>query len=313
MKNSTSIILSITAAAALLFTACVDEPIFESSTGQGKITLITTWANRTAGVAIPASYAVHIGKYATTVSGEKNTFDNLFQPATYRTHIYNSAEKITVEGNIATVATMVEPEPSQVSTNQWDQDPIRVESMPGWLFSAAEDFVVEGNKDYIFTVPMTQQVRELKCVLKIAGGPAPINIASVHIMGVAQSINLDTNELGGFGAVDQLLERPNTDASSLTTTFHLLGFVPYQGRPIINKQSIAPSATASKVVQLQTMILFEDRIFEGVFASDNLYELLPKFNQDKHLPVTLEATLTMSQLEGTQPTLSAWRVASTPK
>lgn len=202
--------------AALLLAACdVKDPIYNTPHPEmGKITLTTDWTQRGAGIDIPASYTVSMGDYSGTVSGATHTIDRLFDPGTYRAHIYNTPQNITVSGTTASVSGGTVPA-AQTSTF--------VNDAPGWLFTCALDVKIEKDKGQAFTAKMQQQVRQLTLVIEPKGGTME-KVASVTgvLSGVAGTLNIENGEHGTPSNVALTFTKDASDGN-WKATVRLLG------------------------------------------------------------------------------------------
>ncbi|WP_294559126.1 FimB/Mfa2 family fimbrial subunit [uncultured Bacteroides sp.] len=241
----------------------VKDPIYNTPhPGHGKITLTTDWTNRTAGIDIPASYTVVTGDYATVVSGASNTLDRLFEPGTYRAHIYNTPEHITVSGTVVTVAG---------ASGNVDGVGQFVQEMPGWLFTSTVDAAIEKDTDYELTAIMQQQVRQLTFVIEPTGGTInQIESIEGYLSGAAGTLDIDTGTHGSASNVALEFARIATgaDAGKWSATVRLLG-------------------TAGAQQRLHAQIRFADNRPTAVPLDSDLSAELSAFNTDKRTPLTL--------------------------
>lgn len=241
----------------------VKDPIYNTPhPGHGKITLTTDWTNRTVGIDIPASYTVVTGDYATVVSGASNTLDRLFEPGTYRAHIYNTPEHITVSGTVVTVAG---------ASGNVDGVGQFVQEMPGWLFTSTVDAAIEKDTDYELTAAMQQQVRQLTLVIEPTGGTIS-NIESIsgYLSGAASTLDIDNGTHGNASnvALEFAQVTDGANAGKWSATVRLLGTVGTQQRLI-------------------AIIKFTGGKPGDLTLDSDLTADLSAFNTDKKTPLTL--------------------------
>ena len=255
MQNRTFIIGI--AATLLLCTACIKEEIYDTAHPQhGTITLLTDWSRIGSGLSVPESYTVQVDTYSASVSGRRNTIDNLFQPGSYQSVIFNTAERVTVKDAQATVAT---------TSNDY------IETMPGWLFSAVKDVVIERDHEYTVTATMVQQVRELNLAIRPTGGSAAqIATVSATLSGVAQQLDLRNGTLSRERSIQLAFVRQAD--GTYKATAHLLGI-------------------ATDTPQLDVKVAFVGSTPQEVQQKYPLDQQLKTFNQNKQTPLTLEAQL----------------------
>lgn len=199
-------ILIAVAAAAMLLTACdVKDPIYETAhPDHGKITLTTDWSGIGVGITAPQTYMVKVGDYSATVTGHTNTIDNLFVPDTYRAHIHNTADNITVSGTTATAD--------------------HTAGTLGWFFSCAMDATIEKDKHHQFTAVMKQQVVEITFTVTPSGGTADkIESITGVLGGVAGAMNIDNGQRSDASSVAMVFVKQPDNAWK--ATIRLLGIV----------------------------------------------------------------------------------------
>jgi hypothetical protein len=250
-------------------TSCVKEPLYNTDhPNHGRIISLTTdWTNRGEGINIPGNYTLKAGDYTTTLSGTTNEVNNYFEAGAYHINIWNTANNIAVAGTTATADYSNEP---------------------GWFFTGAQDAVIEKDRDYAFTVPMQQQVRQLTLELEITGD-AKDRLTSIEasLSGVAGAINIDNGNPVG-DAVSVALDFIRRDAINRVSTIRLLGITG-------NTQTL-------------TLVLH----FEGGNPSSytipcDLSDQLAAFNADKKTPLTLNATSVITPTEaGFTATIDDW-------
>lgn len=245
------------AASVVLLAACnVKDTIYDTEhPSHGTVTLTTDWSHIGTGLTAPASYTVKVGYFEAPVSGTSNTIDYLFAPDTYRILVYNTPEQITVSGSEATVVA-----PSGDVAN-----------MPGWLFTAAQDVVIEKDTDLAIMATMQQQVRELTLVISPTGGATDrIERIESTLSGVAGTLNLANGTHAEPSKVSPTFTRitEGADAGKWSATVRLLG-------------------TAGAEQKLRAKLLFSGNSPTPVFLDSDLSALLADFNANKREPLTL--------------------------
>lgn len=268
-------ILTAISALLLLFSSCIKEDIYETAHPEkGQITLVTDWSKKGSGIATPESYTVRVGAYSATLKGERNTLANLFDPGAYHALVFNMPDKITVKGEMATVASASAE---------------LIESMPGWLFCGNGDVTLEKDKDYSVTVGMIQQVRELNLLLQPTGGTVnKITSATATLSGVAQSLDMRSGAL--------------TTEKSVALTFAKQPDGKY-------KATLRLLGIASAVPKLTVKIAFTGGAPGDLQQIYDLSAALKTFNTDKHLPLSLEAQVIETPTgAGFTASITDWRI-----
>ncbi|GHT20150.1 hypothetical protein AGMMS4957_06180 [Bacteroidia bacterium] len=148
-----------------------------------EITLTTDWTDRTEGIAVPDSYTVVIDdNQSLNYTAPTNPLP-LLSEGTYPMLVYNTAEKITVSGTTATVATAGDT----------------VDSTPGWFFASTPEIVV-ADRDSSITVAVQQQIRQLTIELTVTEGDATrITGTTATLSGIANTLDIATNTHSGSG------------------------------------------------------------------------------------------------------------------
>lgn len=241
----------------LVLTSCVKEDIYNTAhPDKGQIALVVDWSKRGTGISMPQSYTVEVGTYATTISGERNTIDNLFLPDTYHALVFNTAEKIMAREAKATVSS---------AENGY------IESLPGWLFAYAADITIEKDKGYTLTAIMEQQVRELNLFIEATGGTVgKVTSVTATLSGVAQQLNLRDGTLSTEKSV-RLAFAKQADGKYKTTA-RLLGIV-----------AASPKLTVK--------IAFAGGTPVEITQEYDLGNPLKAFNGEKNKPLSLAAQL----------------------
>jgi len=271
-------LLILLAAAALMFAGCdVKDTIYDAippvvnppESEQATITLDTDWSKRGEGINIPGSYTVMLDQYSATVNNVTHTFDNNFATATYRAHIYNTADQIAMSNTVASVASVPAPD--------GNTEPF-IHNYPGWFFSCAMDAAIEKDVSHQFTAVMTQQVRLLTFTFEPTGGTAGRIVSITGILtGVAGSLDIDTNTYGADSNL--ILDFVKSDDGKWRANVRLLGL------------------TESEQI-LMGWIRFEDGQPEDMPLEDNLTDDLAGFNTGKEVPFVLESKLIEVPAEG---------------
>lgn len=278
MKRHCLLLASVALGVALW--SCIDDPIYDTShPDTGKIAFTIDFSGRTDGVATPETVTARVGQYsASLATGAPIAFPNLLQPGVCHANLYNTADKITVEGPTASVAAAASPSiPGQTFA-----DPL-----PGWLFTCALDQTIEKDKDYDITALMVQQVRQLTITLNVTGGdPARITAVSAVLTGVAGSVNIDTGVPQGI-PVNVAPAFTRTDAR-LSATVRLLGVTGPQQK-------------------LTVTLTFSDGTATTQTIETDLTTQLAGFNADKKTPLTLTGTLETPVKAGFTATITDWK------
>lgn len=242
---------------------------------KGKITLVTDWSKRTAGIEIPASYTVKLGDQTLTYSQASNLLPKL-EAGTYPIHIYNIPEKITVSGTSASVTTtsyMVDP-------------------LPGWLFTAVSEATYTDFKVETITAAMQQQVRQLTITLKPEGGTIDrITSITATLSGVAGTWDFKTNAPTGNALNLPLVFAKQTDGT-WQAIVRLLGITGSQQR-------------------LTGTVSFEDGSPDAQPLEGDLSASLSHFNSNKKTPLLLQGEMKETPTEfGITSTITSWETGN---
>jgi hypothetical protein len=261
----------LTIAVALVFTSCTNDRIYETShPDEGKITFTTDFSQRMTGIDIPATITAKVGQYSATLSTDKVVeFPNLIEPETYHINIYNTADRITVNGTTAT---------ADYGTST---------SLPGWFFTWAKDVAIEEDKEYDIVATMQQQVRQLTLVIEPTGGTIDkITAIDAILTGVASQLNIDDNTHSVPVSVKPVFAK-ETDGKYAATVY-LLGIV----------------GTDQK---LTTTMAFAGSDPVSITETHDLATLLANFNADKKKPLILGGTIVETPTEvGFTSTINGW-------
>jgi len=254
--------ISMTIAAALALVSCgLDEPIYETANPQyGTITLITDWSKMGEGITKPANYTIEVGGHKVTANKDKYTIEHLFEEGTYRGYVYNTAEHITVSNGLATVGSV-----NNSSTT--------IEPSPSWFFSASDQVEIKKDTHYEFTAVMRQQIRQLNIELTVTDGDIN-NIQSVtaSLSGVANTIDLKTDVCSGVGLKVEPVFTKN--GNKFIASVRLIGLTD-------EAQNLALDITYVGGSQEQ--------------ITSNMSNQLTGFGTDKHLPMTLSGSISISE------------------
>lgn len=260
-----TVLLTVKCLLLIILSSCtiveLEEPL------KGNITLVTDWSKRTAGIEQPASYLVVMAGQTINCT-EASTCLPEFNAGTYPIHIYNSCDKITINGNTATVA----------SNNNM------VETNPGWLFTAVTEAVYADFKVETIIAVMQQQVRQLTIELTVAeGDPEHIASTAATLTGIANSLDFRSNVHSGTNlSVAPVFVR---NGNKLTATVHLLGTTP-------------------ELQNLTLDIAFTDGRTQRI--ESEVSSMLANFNTNKHLPVNISANLNTPAEAGFAATITGW-------
>lgn len=238
---------------------------------KGKITLTTDWSKRTPGITQPASYTVTINNQTLTFNTNSNLLPEL-SAGTYPIHVYNTADKITLSGTTATVAS---------NNNQLDP-------LPGWLFTATTQAVYTDFKVETITAVMQQQVRQLTLVLTPTGGSKDkITNITAQLSGVAGAWNFATNQPAGSAMNAPLTFAKQADGS-WQATVRLLG-------------------VAGTQQKLTGTISFAGGSPADMTLDSNLSTSLANFITNKEVPLSLGGTMQETPTEaGFGATINGW-------
>lgn len=238
---------------------------------KGNITLTTDWSKRTAGVEQPASYIVAINNQTLTFSNISNRLPE-FVAGTYPIYVYNTPDKITINGTTATVAT---------NNGQ-------IEPQPDYLFTATTQAVYADFKEETITAAMQQQVRQLNITLKPQGSTADkITNITASLSGVAGAWNFKTNQATG-NAMNVPLSFVKQADGTWQATVRLLGIT-------------------GNVQKLTGVIAFEDNSPADINLESELSSDLSAFNTDKINPLSLRGNIEIPSQAGFTVTISQWQ------
>ncbi|MDR1091754.1 MAG: FimB/Mfa2 family fimbrial subunit [Prevotella sp.] len=237
---------------SVIFSSCTKEELVNPP----KVTLTTDWTNRTTGIAIPSPYTVVINNKNLTYHSVSNNLPEL-EAGSYPVTIYNYADKVTINGSTATVATSGSI----------------VDAQPGYLFYSELDIEFENDKEKTVTAVMQQQVRRLNIELTVTDGNIG-NIESItaSLSGVANTINLKD---GTYSGTAQKVEPVFTKSGNkLIASVRLIGLTAE-----VQNLTLDISYAAGSPQQITT----------------DMSSYLTDFGTDKHIPVTLSGNISISK------------------
>jgi hypothetical protein len=268
MRTKNRLLLTAIGAAAL-FTACdVKDPIYETEhPDKAQITITADWSGMGMGIPRPESYMAEVNGTAYAdipTTPDSHTFPDV-DPGTCTAYLYNKVSNLPVANKTATVATI--PAPAG-QTGAW------LDPQPGWLFTGRLQETVEADKDYAFTVPMKQQVRQLTLVIEPMGGTADkIESIMASLSGLAGSLDLDNDAHDAPANVALTFSKITTgdNTGKWTATVRLLGI-------------------AGSEQKLSGTIKFTGGSPGDIPLTSDLSAALANFNADKKTPLTLGGT-----------------------
>jgi hypothetical protein len=243
----------------------VKDPIYETDhPDKGQVTITADWSGMGMGIPRPESYTAEVNGTAyqdIPATPDSHTFPNV-DPGTYTVYLYNKVSNLSVANKTATVAVIPVPT-GQTGT--------RLDPQPGWLFTGWLQETVEADRNYTFTVPMKQQVRELTLVIEPTGGTADkIESITASLSGVAGSLDLDNDAHGSPSNVLLFFTKitEGTDADKWSATVRLLG-IAGSGQKLTGTVSFAGGSPADMPLE------------------SDLSTNLAQFNTNKQVPLIL--------------------------
>ncbi|MFT4168879.1 MAG: hypothetical protein QM653_07155 [Dysgonomonas sp.] len=238
---------------------------------KGKMTLVTDWNKRTAAIEQPPSYTVILNNQTLNYTQTSNLLPEL-DAGTYRIHIYNTPEKITISGTIASV--------NIIGNN--------VDPLPGWLFTATTEARYADFKEETITMQMRQQVRQLTITLKPTGGTIDkISNITASLSGIAGAWDFKENKPTG-NSVSVPLNFTKKEDGTWQITIRLLGITGSQQRLI---------GTVS----------FEGGSPADIALDSDLSAIIAKFNEDKITPLSLQGEMKETPTEfGFTSVITSW-------
>lgn len=238
---------------------------------KGKMTLVTDWNKRTAAIEQPPSYTVILNNQTLNYTQTSNLLPEL-DAGTYRIHIYNTPEKITISGTIATV--------NIIGNN--------VDPLPGWLFTASTQVVYADFKEEAINVEMQQQVRQLTIILRPEGGTVDrISNITASLSGIAGAWDFKENKPTG-NSVSVPLYFTKKEDGTWQITIRLLGITGSQQR-------------------LTGTVSFEGDSPADIAIDSDLSAVIALFNTDKITPLLLQGEMKETPTEfGFTSVITSW-------
>lgn len=267
IRGINSILLILT----FLLTSCIKFDLYNTShPEQGRLFLTIDWSRRGTGVPIPETCIEEAGGSRAEIKGEVKAYPlPLLVEGECLVKIYNPADKIKVEGDIASVE----------SSNGFTA------SMPGWFFTFTQTVEVKKDSEYYLSATMEQQVRPINLFIITHAENVPlISSVSGTLEGVAGQFDLLKKTVVGsvcktafdFGAFEKIES--------------LLGGLWYS-RANIRLIGIFPSEKQKLILRLN----FSDG--SNILIEKDVSEQFINFNKNKLLPLELSTEV---ELENTQ-------------
>lgn len=276
MKNIKYMKAKITAAIVatlVILSSCVKNELHDTDHPEtGKITLTTDWTKRTDGIAIPLTYTAVVGTHSATLGGAKNIYPALILPGSYTLYLYNSTDKITINGTVASVAT---------TTGGF------VEPLPGWLFSARADVTILADRSHDIIVEMKQEVRQLTLTLVPEGGVTD-EIAGIEatLTGIAGAWDFGANLSTGNALSVPFVFVKQTNGT-WEASARLIGIIGDEQK-------------------LTGTIAFKNGVPSDMALDSDLSADLSTFNTGKHKPILLSGNVETTTEAGFSATIKAW-------
>lgn len=242
---------------------------------KGNITLTTDWSKRTTGINIPESYTVILGTQTLHFKELTNQLPEL-NAGIYPIYVYNTPEKISINGNTVTVNT---------------SDKV-IDPLPDWFFSATSQVIYADFKVETIKVIMIQHVRQLSIDLTITQGDlSKIKSLKASLSGIANSHDFKTNIHSGkdLSLSPTFLPTDARSSNKLTATVRILGITNEAQK--LNLDITLANGTTQKV-------------------ESDVSKLLTNFNTDKHIPLHISANLNLPSEVGFSATISDWKAVN---
>ncbi|MFV0330196.1 MAG: FimB/Mfa2 family fimbrial subunit [Dysgonomonas sp.] len=264
-KLSGALLTAIVALFSVIFSSCTKEELVNPP----KVTLKTDWTNRTEGIDIPSTYNVILDNKNLTFKTTTNILPEL-ETGTHPVTIYNSADKVTINGSTAIVAT---------------SDNI-VDAQPGWLFYSSLDVVYENDKENNITAVMQQQIRLLNIEMTITDGDVS-NIESItaSLSGVANTMDLKANNYSGTGL--KVIPVFTQTGSKFKSSVRLIGL------------TSAPQ-------ELTLDVTYKDGNYQQIVS--DVSSSLSNFGKDKYIPLTLKGDAKIFTSVKMEMQINAWEI-----
>lgn len=265
------------AAVVLSLTSCgVKDELFNTPhPDKGAVILTADWSERSSACAAPTEYTL----YHTCCETESYTMDgtvpdcvpSLFAEGTHTLVAHNSADKITIDGLTATVATVKEG---------------HIDPMPGYLLAAVQEITAVKDDTVRVTLLMRQRVYDMRIELTVTEGDTE-QIASVTgtLTGVATAFDLVEQKLTGAEA--SALLPFSRSGNKLTADARLLGFI-----------GTTPAFTLE--------VRFADGRTQTV-RNDRFADAVKEFGSDMTEPFVLTNNLNLPVEAGMEATIEDWK------
>lgn len=259
-------------AVALSLNSCVKDELFNTPhPDKGAVVLTADWSERSSACAAPMEYTLHhtcCEKTSCTMDGTvPDCVPSLFAEGTHTLVAHNTADKITIDGLTATVATVKEG---------------HIDPMPGYLLAAVQKADIAKDDTVRITLPMRQHVRDMHIELTVTeGDPGQIESVTGTLTGVATSFDLVEQKLTGAEA--SALLAFSRSGEKLTADARLLGFI-----------GTAPAFTLEvRFADGRTQTVRNDRFADAVkeFGSDMTETFVLTNNLNLPVEAGMEATI----------------------
>lgn len=263
--------------ATVFFTSCIkNESDCSTDLPAGAVRIVLDWGGIGEGIDIPQSYYIYM---ICNTSGKSYSFPGMTEPDNilcgiesrcYSIYTYTDASDIMISGHTASV------------NNANNRKLPYVCPEPGWLFSARNSATVLKGDTLVINALMYQQVRQLTIKFNVIGDE-DVSLAecSGRLRGVAGNLCLESDYAGCPSYVNMVFCEQDED---ITATVYLLGIVPEER---------------------QILSLSLDYGDGHGTAEFDLSDMLADFNADKHIPMELQANLTVSKA-GMTATITDW-------
>lgn len=216
-NHHTFIIIYRAVLAAVLFTSCVKDELYDTPhPDRGAVVVTTDWYGKSHEADIPQVYALSIGGLEQEASGETNVLTRLLSPGRYTLTAYNKPDQITITGNTASVNA------TQAG---------HIHPTPGYLFaSVQEDISVLADDTIYVTAQMKQLVRRLDLELSATEGDySRVLSATATLSGMASAVDITTGERSMAAQVTNTFRQ---DGNKFTLYFRVLGIVPAEAQTL---------------------------------------------------------------------------------
>lgn len=260
------------AAVVLSLNSCGKDELFNTPhPDKGAVVLTADWSERSSACAAPTEYTLHhicCETASYTMDGTApGCVPLLFAEGTHTLVAHNSADKITIDGLTATVATVKEG---------------HIDPMPGYLLAAVQEITAVKDDTVRVTLLMRQRVYDMRIELTVTEGDTE-QIASVTgtLTGVATAFDLVKQKLTGAEA--SALLPFSRSGNKLTADARLLGFA-----------GNTPSFTLEvRFTDGRTQTVRNDRFADAVkeFGSDMTETFVLTNNLNLPVEAGMEATI----------------------